>query len=261
MRIACVGDNCIDFYDETGEACPGGNPVNVAVGVRRLGGEPSYVGAVGTDAYGELLLRALKERGVDVGHVRVCRGSTPVSHVTMRDGDRVFGEYDEGVMRDFSPSDGEIDFLCGHDIVFTALWGRSEKALRAARERGVPTAFDAADKPRSAAAQAALPYSTVFFFSDDESGDGALRDTLRELKEKGPSVAVAMRGGRGSAAFDGESFYECAAAPCEVVDTMGAGDSYIAGFLTSWLGGRSVPACMEAGSRSAALTIGRRGAW
>ena len=31
MKIACVGDNCIDFYDETGMACPGGNPVNVAV--------------------------------------------------------------------------------------------------------------------------------------------------------------------------------------------------------------------------------------
>ena len=36
MKIACVGDNCIDFYDETGMACPGGNPVNVAVYARRL---------------------------------------------------------------------------------------------------------------------------------------------------------------------------------------------------------------------------------
>ena len=31
MKIACVGDNCIDFYDETGMACPGGNPVDVTL--------------------------------------------------------------------------------------------------------------------------------------------------------------------------------------------------------------------------------------
>ena len=49
IKIACVGDNCVDFYDNTNEAFPGGNPVNVAVYVRRLGGESAYLGAVGTD--------------------------------------------------------------------------------------------------------------------------------------------------------------------------------------------------------------------
>ena len=61
MKIGCVGDNCIDYYDETGQAFPGGNPVNVAVYVRRLGGEASYVGAAGTDAYGALLVQALRK--------------------------------------------------------------------------------------------------------------------------------------------------------------------------------------------------------
>ena len=47
MKIACVGDNCVDYYDNTGEAFPGGNPVNVAVYVRRMGGQSAYLGAVG----------------------------------------------------------------------------------------------------------------------------------------------------------------------------------------------------------------------
>ena len=48
MKIACVGDNCVDYYDNTGEVFPGGNPVNVAVYVRRMGGQSAYLGAVGT---------------------------------------------------------------------------------------------------------------------------------------------------------------------------------------------------------------------
>ena len=43
-RIACIGDNCVDFYDETGERYPGGNPVNVSVYFRRLGTPSSYIG-------------------------------------------------------------------------------------------------------------------------------------------------------------------------------------------------------------------------
>ena len=42
MKIACVGDNCIDYYDDNGQAFPGGNPVNVAVYAKRLGAESAY---------------------------------------------------------------------------------------------------------------------------------------------------------------------------------------------------------------------------
>ncbi|MBQ3956724.1 MAG: fructoselysine 6-kinase, partial [Clostridia bacterium] len=69
-RIACFGDNCVDSYGETGQIFPGGNPVNVAAYVRRLGERASYVGPVGKDANGRFLLNALGSRGVDVSHVR-----------------------------------------------------------------------------------------------------------------------------------------------------------------------------------------------
>ena len=53
IRIAAAGDNCMDVYDKEGKEYPGGNPLNVAVYVVRLGGDSTYVGAVGTDKYGE----------------------------------------------------------------------------------------------------------------------------------------------------------------------------------------------------------------
>ena len=261
MRIGCVGDNCIDYYDETDRAFPGGNPVNVAVYVRRLGGCASYVGAAGTDAYGALLLNALQEKGIDVSHVHVQPGSTAISHVTMRDGDRVFGEYDEGVMADFEPTEEDIDFLCGHDLVAAALWGHAEQAFEAIHSRGVPTAFDAAERPFSRPAQIAVPHTTLFFFSDDESEEAALREKLQMLHAQGPEVVIATRGSKGSLVYDGTDFYTYGIVPCEVVDTMGAGDSYIAGFLMAWLEKQPIQVCMEAGARNSAVTISYSGAW
>ena len=61
--------------------------------------------------------------------------------------------------------------------------------------------------------------------------------------------------------YDGESFYPGQIVPCSVVDTMGAGDSFIAGFLMAWLKKEPIPACMRAGAENAAVTLGYPGAW
>ena len=76
IKIACAGDNCVDYYDNTGESFPGGNPVNVSVYVRRLGGQSAYLGAVGTDDFGKQMCAALQEKGVDVSHVQILPGKT-----------------------------------------------------------------------------------------------------------------------------------------------------------------------------------------
>ena len=69
------------------------------------------------------------------------------------------------------------------------------------------------------------------------------------------------RGSRGSLAWDGTWFYTGGIVSCPVVDTMGAGDSFIAGFLMAWLEGKPVPACMQLGAEQAAVTIGCAGGW
>ena len=55
MRLAAVGSNCVDYYNniDGGKAFPGGGPVNMAVYTIRLGGEAAYIGPVGDDAYGQ----------------------------------------------------------------------------------------------------------------------------------------------------------------------------------------------------------------
>lgn len=261
INVATVGDNCIDFYDETGEAFPGGNPVNVAVYISRMEGNSSYIGPVGTDAYGRFMIDRIGEKGVDTSHIRVVDGRTAVTHVEIKDGDRVLGDYEEGVMADFKLTDEDIDFLSRHDLVVSGIWGMVESYLPRIKERGVPIAFDFADKLDHEITQEAIAYVDYAFFSDESKSKRELQDFMKAARARGPKVVVVTRGERGSIAYDGEVFTEFGIVDCKVVDTMGAGDSYIAGFLMGILEGKSVVESMEKGAISSSVTIGYYGAW
>lgn len=279
VRVAAAGDNCIDAYDNINQYYPGGNPVNVAVYIKRLGGDASYTGAVGTDESGELMIRSIREKGVDVSHIQVLEGNTAVSHVELVDGNRVFGDYEEGVLADFKLKPEDIRFLCSHDLVVTGIWGMIEGNLPEI-SRHVPVAFDFANKFASPVMDAAVPYVTYAFFScDEESGQDferryqelgcpeahtdmeRLTEFMKAIKARGPKVVIVTLGEQGSVAFDGTEVYRCGVVSCDVVDTMGAGDSFIAGFLYGSLQGMKVPEAMEAGARNSAVTLGYFGAW
>ncbi|MCR5089680.1 MAG: fructoselysine 6-kinase [Oscillospiraceae bacterium] len=261
MKIACVGDNCIDYYDDSGLAFPGGNPVNVAVYLRRLGAASAYLGAVGTDAYGDLLLRRLAEKGVDTSHVQCLDGHTALCHVTHADGDRVLGDYDEGVMASFALRQEDFEYLKDFDLLVTGLWGHTENSLETVHGMGVPVAFDGADRPLDPAGLIALRHTDIAFFSDDQSDRPELEEKILEVAGLGPKIVAATRGAKGSLAYDGSRFVACPAKECDPVDTMGAGDSFIAGFLCAWLRKMPLLQCMERGSENAAVTIAYKGAW
>ena len=79
MLIATVGDNCMDVYAQLGQSFPGGNAVNVAIYLKRLGEEASYTGVVGDDHYGEQMKKALAAKGVDISHLHTRHGSTAIT--------------------------------------------------------------------------------------------------------------------------------------------------------------------------------------
>ncbi|MGB5823506.1 MAG: fructoselysine 6-kinase [Proteocatella sp.] len=261
VKIAAVGDNCMDVYDDTGEAFSGGNPVNVAVYVRRMCGESSYTGVVGDDAYGMAMIEAISSKGVDTSHIRVMRGKTAVTHVAVENGERILGDYEEGVMSEFKLTPEDIEFLCSHDLVVTGIWGKIESELYKIKDRGIPVAFDFADKLGHLITEEALPYVDYAFFSYDNGDDEKLYEFMKNVKEKGPKLVVLTLGEKGSIVYDGNEFTKCGIVNCNVVDTMGAGDSYIAGFLMGLLESRSIEECMYKGALSSSETITYYGAW
>lgn len=260
VRIATTGDNCIDAYSD-GNVYPGGNPVNVAVYVARLGGEAAYIGAVGTDEYGKIMLEAIAKKGVDISHMKQLEGHTAVTQVEIIHGDRVFGDYAEGVMADFKLDAEDIAFLAEYDMVVSGLWGMCERELPLLREKGATIAFDFATKPDDPVVEIAIPYVDYAFFSDDEKSDAELQAFMQQMYAKGPRVIVVTRGEAGSIAYDGKEFYRCGIVPVEVVDTMGAGDSFIAGFLYAICEGKAIPEAMAAGAANSSVTLAYAGAW
>ena len=86
-----MGDNCVDRYlPPLDLEFVGGNALNVAVGLRDLGHEVAYAGAVGTDDAGRAVLAAARARGIDVTHVQVDEGATGLTTIRLTpDGDRV----------------------------------------------------------------------------------------------------------------------------------------------------------------------------
>ena len=84
---------------------------------------------------------------------------------------------------------------------------------------------------------------------------------MRELYAQGPELVVATLGEEGSIAYDGTRFYTCGIVPCEVIDTLGAGDSFIAGFLKGMSDGKSIVECMQEGAACSSVTLGYFGAW
>jgi Sugar kinases, ribokinase family len=260
-KVAAVGDNCMDVYDSLDQAYPGGNPVNVAVYTVRLGGQASYTGVVGDDKYGRIMQDALSAKNVDISHLRVLPGATAITHVELKDGDRVFGDYEEGVLKQFKLTDDDIEFIAGHDLMVTGLWGMIENDLGRIRARGVPIAFDFATKLDDPVVGIAMPEVDYAFFAYDEDDEDFIRDYLKKQHARGPRLAVATLGEKGSLAYDGRDFTTFGIVPCEVKDTMGAGDSYIAAFLQGVLAGAALSECMRMGAENSSKTISYMGAW
>ena len=113
FEIATVGDNCIDRYlPPIGLATVGGNAVNVAVHLQRLGRCTAYFGAVGPDKAGAWTRASLTENDVDIEHLVERRGRTAYTDLDVdADGDRIIAFEDFGVCRGYRPSAAEIDLL------------------------------------------------------------------------------------------------------------------------------------------------------
>lgn len=261
MKIAAVGDNCMDVYENLGKAFPGGNPVNVAVYSVRLGGEASYTGVVGNDKYGKIMIDALNAKGVDTSHVKVLPGNTAITQVELVDGERVFGDYDEGVLAQFKLSDEDIEFLCSQDMVVTGLWGKIENDLYKIKAKGTPIAFDFANKLDNPVIEKAIYHVDYAFFASDDGDTEFIRDYMKKMHAKGPKIVTVTLGDKGSIAYDGEKFTTFGIVPCDVKDTMGAGDSYIAGFLRGILQGKELKECMHMGAANSSVTLQYNGAW
>ena len=263
MRAAMIGDNCIDVYrfidgKEVNRRYPTGNAVDTGVNLQKLGVPTAIISTTGNDEAGEWMIRTLREEGLDLSHFKVGNGPTAVTYMDMNGTDRVHGEYIEGVMADIQFDQADIDFAAGHDLVHTALWGMAEKVLPAikASRPGVLISFDYADRLDHPLVEETLPCVDFGFYSYHKERDAFIEGFLKDKVDRGMKLAVATFGEKGSLCYDGQRFTSFGICPApHVVNTVGAGDSFISGFLYGVLHGMPVEDCLAKGAEVAAGVV------
>lgn len=258
MKFIAVGDNCVDYYEQDGIQCAGGCSFNVSVYISQLGGTSAYSGAVGDDDAGRFLKETLRQAGVDITHLHTLTGKTAVTKLELRNHERRFLKYEEGVLKDFKPDGEDLAFIQSHDYVHTSVYGGVEHLLPQLAGH-VRICYDFANKLTLPGRNAILKLADFSFFSY-ERDDTYIRDYLEDACRQGTGCGVAMLGAEGSLAFTGTEFIRKPGNRVAVLDTIGAGDSFIAGFLYAHAQGKEVKACLDMGAVKAEETISYRGA-
>lgn len=262
MKAAMIGDNCIDMYvridgEVVNRRYPTGNCVDTGVNLQKLGVPTAIISTTGSDEEGKWMLETLTKEGMDVSHLKVGNGPTAITYMDMNGNDRVHGDYIEGVMADIVFDEEDIAFAASCDLVHTALWGMAENTLPAIKAAGCKAvSFDYADRLEHPLVESTLPYVDYGFYSYHKERDAFIESFLKDKVDRGMKIAVATFGEKGSLAYDGKCFTQCGIHPAEkVVNTVGAGDSFISGFLYGVLMGWSVEKCLDKGAEVSSQVV------
>jgi fructoselysine 6-kinase len=259
MDLVSVGDNVVDCYPQLGLMFPGGNALNVAVQGRRSGLRTDYLGAIGDDRAGELVKSALDAEGVNAPRLRVLPGRTASAAVELVDGDRVFHGSDKGVSF-FTPTRADLEYVGEFTLAHTSYCSGMEQHVPALAARCL-LSFDFSDWYEPEYAEPLLAKTHVATFSGSTLNDNQIRDLIGWAHRQGPSYIVVTMGERGALLSDGGDLYHQPSVTTAVVDTLGAGDAFLARTLVGLLRGDPHPQTLSAAAAAAADTCTHHGAF
>lgn len=266
LDVICIGETLVDFLPERPGVrvrdverwlrCTGGSPANVAVGVSRLGARSAMVGVVGKDEFGEYLIEALANEGVDVARLRQTdEGKTGLVFISLTErGDRSFM---------FSRTRSAELFLSEHDVdpeyldrakalhvgtnslLFHAAQRAMIRMVRAASQAGKIVSCDPNLRlhfwpdPRElkTVIDQILPPCTVVKLSEEEiefvTGTRDPEEALGRLSNLGIPLPIVTLAERGAMFLWKGKVVTVQAPEAKVVDTTGAGDGFVAAMLFS----------------------------
>ncbi len=268
LRIAAVGEICLDTFDPEGDAHLGGISVNFARAAADAGAEATVFAAVGDDAIGRDLRALLGAVGLTDAFVRLLPGASTQQRVRVSaSGERILCGFVAGVAADYAPTDADLDAIAGSDAVAVP-WSRETEAMigrvldACARVTTRPRLVcdvsidsEAGDDPRAWVAPVKERFDLVFV--------GGKREHLAPLTDAARTargLVVLTAGADGAFAITKDGVHHAPAQAKAIVDTLGCGDAFQGAFVAKLLAGASVDAALTAGARAAAIVAARRGA-
>lgn len=297
--ILCCGEALIDMLPrETADGEPafaahvGGSVFNTAVALGRLGAPVGFVSGLSSDFFGSMLRDALAASRVDIGLAAVTDRPTTLAFVALKDGQPSYAFYDENTAgrmllpEDMPtlPEDVEAMFFGGISLAAEPCGGAYEQLmLREAHARA--SMIDPNVRPGFVADEAAfrarigsmIARADIVKLSDEDlrwlEGPGDAAELARGVLGKGPGIVCLTEGAKGARAFTEKLEATASAEPAEVVDSVGAGDTFNAGFLASlhdsgllekralrMIDEAPLARALQLGARAAAVTVSRAGA-
>lgn len=260
-RVLGIGDNTVDIYVDQNIQFPGGNAVNVAVFCQRLGADASYLGCIGNDLFGDLIQIALKKEQIDLEHVRFMHEPNPWSRIRHVEGDRVFDGSLSTKADHYKLNSSDFEYIADFDLIHSSIYSKLEGEIANIASVSKITSFDFSDEFDRFYLKAVAPSVDIAILSDPEGSQGSIKTLCKEVASLGPSTVIVTQGAKGATCYNAGNFYAQAIIETEIVDTLGAGDGFIAGFLMSRLNNDSIPDAMKKAAQYAGTVCGFKGAF
>jgi sugar/nucleoside kinase (ribokinase family) len=251
----------------------GSSSAIVAHNLSSLGSRVGFQSRIGGDPLGRIALERLRESGVDVSKVRVTAGQTTTGLTVILHHERWRNILTYmGTIAELSWEDLDLDYLSdSHHFHFSsyflqkALRPRVEELFRFLKAKGLTISLDTNDDPEdrwAAGLHQILRHVDVFLPNEREACKAAGTDDLEEAVGKLSQLVpllIVKRGRKGALAQKGSERISAASKQVTPVDSVGAGDSFDAGFLHQYVRGSDLGTCLASANRAGALSTTRPG--
>jgi 2-dehydro-3-deoxygluconokinase len=281
--IVCLGEPMIEFNRQPPARDGrvhwleghGGDTSNCAIAAARQGASAGYVTAIGTDPFGDELLRLWAAEQVDAGAIiRRADAPTGIYFVTHSEKGHAFTFYRTGSAASrMTPSEIPEDYIARAKIFEASAISQAISAsagaavlhaMALAKKHGVAIAYDTNLRLRlwpleraRPAIEAACRRADLVFTGDEEAktlwGHAAPDATADALLALGPSVVIVKQGGKGALAATRSAREHIPAHAVNAVDATGAGDTFAGAFLARRLAGDDIFAAARYANAAAAL--------
>lgn len=239
-----------------------------ASNISSLGARVAFIGKIGKDKFGEVVLESLQEKNVDISLIKIDEllgtGATVILNV---DEDRANTTY-QGAMNYLTINDiSDTDLSKARHLHFSSyflqpgMWGSLGELFRKAKKLGLTTSFDMQWDPQETwnlDIADVLPDVDVFLPNEKElmflTGKNNIDKAIEMIKNY-TKILVVKRGNKGSFVhYQNQLTNLPPFLNNQVVDAIGAGDSFNAGFIFQFINGRNIAECQKFGNLTGAVS-------
>lgn len=265
MKLIAIGDNVVDVYKDRNEMFPGGNALNVAVLSKQSGAErTAFIGIVGNDTEGNHIVDTLNKLDIDISRIRRAVGESGKAYVDLNsEGDRVFISSNKGGIQSLLKlrlTQEDYDYISGFDILHTSIYSSLEDELPKLAKM-MPLSYDFSNHFTEEKLKQICPHLTFAFLSGSHLSSEEIEDLFLRIHALGTPYVLVTRGSEGVYASHKNERFSQEIAEAKVIDTLGAGDSFIAAFLTYYLNHYPINDALQRAAERAARTCEVNGAF